>query len=307
MDFCGEPLGLGELLLAIGLADLVVGLKSAGISSTKLEGKTPIALLSRHSLPVHHEPSPALRHSIRSPSMKPRSRLLCKDIGIGQSGCRTLDSWCRMGKKQHWHSRLLGRTDRRKVGNSCSSILSSHAPLLPTSRQPEPNKGTASGLVVVREPYLCRVARRQSGWVGRSGAVGLEFPSLSSALEPARTHTAADGRCRLGLACYACLPWWELPCRSGARVGCYVNDTACQVFGKSVGRPHTNNLELQAKATWEQGVSDCDEQAGQKQQSNHKQQSKKAYSPKKRPPWVWTDGPGAAEDGMDPGQTELEL
>src|SRR4051794_21743838 len=41
---------------------------------TKFEGKRPIMRLSRLSLPIHHDPSPALRHSIKSPSTKPRSR-----------------------------------------------------------------------------------------------------------------------------------------------------------------------------------------------------------------------------------------
>lgn len=58
----------------MGLVDLLIGLKSSGRTSTKLDGKRPTILLSRRSLPVHHDPSPALRHSIRSPSMKPRSR-----------------------------------------------------------------------------------------------------------------------------------------------------------------------------------------------------------------------------------------
>lgn len=63
------------LLFGNGLVDLVMGLKFSGNTSTKFDGKTPIILLSRHSLPVHHDPSPAFRHSIRSPSMKPKSRL----------------------------------------------------------------------------------------------------------------------------------------------------------------------------------------------------------------------------------------
>lgn len=150
------------------------------------------------------------------------------------------------GRKQHWHSRLLGRTDRRK-GNCSSSILSIHAPLLPTSRQPEPNKGTASGLVVVREPYLCRVAlsvglQVRGGGTGRSGS-----PSL--VCTRTRTYTR-----RLGLGL------WELPCRSGL------------VAMSTRQSRSANNTHHLRKATWEQGVSD--EQAGRKQQST-KQQNKK--------------------------------
>lgn len=58
----------------IGLVDRLTGRKSSGRTSTKLEGNKPTIRLSLRSLPVHHDPSPALRHSIRSPSMKPRSR-----------------------------------------------------------------------------------------------------------------------------------------------------------------------------------------------------------------------------------------
>jgi hypothetical protein len=59
----------------IGLEDLLVGRKLSSRTSTKLEGNKPIDRLSLHSLPIHHDPSPALRHSIRSPSTNPRSRL----------------------------------------------------------------------------------------------------------------------------------------------------------------------------------------------------------------------------------------
>lgn len=40
---------------------------------TKLLGNRPMARGSLRSRPIHHEPSPALRASIKSPSMKPRS------------------------------------------------------------------------------------------------------------------------------------------------------------------------------------------------------------------------------------------
>lgn len=65
--------GLGVLLDVKGLIDLLMGRKSSGSTSTKLEGKTPTVLF-RLNLPVHHDPSPAFRHSIKSPSINPRSR-----------------------------------------------------------------------------------------------------------------------------------------------------------------------------------------------------------------------------------------
>lgn len=58
----------------IGLAARLVGWKLSSSTITKLEGNNPIMRLSRLNLPIHHDPSPALRHSIRSPSMNPRSR-----------------------------------------------------------------------------------------------------------------------------------------------------------------------------------------------------------------------------------------
>lgn len=53
------------------------GWKSSLSSSTKLLGNSPTMRRSRFSRPIHHEPSPALSTSIRSPSMNPRSRLVC--------------------------------------------------------------------------------------------------------------------------------------------------------------------------------------------------------------------------------------
>lgn len=64
----------------MGLVVLLTGRKSSGSTSTKFEGNRPTILLSRRSLPIHHEPSPALRHSINSPSMKPRSRFDCEGV-----------------------------------------------------------------------------------------------------------------------------------------------------------------------------------------------------------------------------------
>ena len=56
-----------------GLTDRLTGTKVSSSTATKFEGKRPIMRRSLRSLPIHQEPSPALRHSIRSPSMNPRS------------------------------------------------------------------------------------------------------------------------------------------------------------------------------------------------------------------------------------------
>lgn len=58
----------GEALRLFG-----AGWKLSSSTLTKLLGKRPMALGSLRSLPIHHCPSPALRASIKSPSMKPRS------------------------------------------------------------------------------------------------------------------------------------------------------------------------------------------------------------------------------------------
>jgi hypothetical protein len=65
--------GLG-VRSGIGLDILLAGRKLSSSTSTKFDGNTPIIRLSRLSRPVHHDPSPALRHSMRSPSTNPRSR-----------------------------------------------------------------------------------------------------------------------------------------------------------------------------------------------------------------------------------------
>jgi len=57
----------------MGLVSRLTGTKSSLISSTKLEGNSPTARLSRRSRPIHHCPSPAFRHSIKSPSTNPKS------------------------------------------------------------------------------------------------------------------------------------------------------------------------------------------------------------------------------------------
>jgi hypothetical protein len=71
---CGlNGFGLGDLS-GIGLEARLAGRKLSSRTWTKFEGNTPSMRLSRHNLPVHHDPSPAFRHSIKSPSTKPRSR-----------------------------------------------------------------------------------------------------------------------------------------------------------------------------------------------------------------------------------------
>lgn len=87
LDMLPPPLvlaGMGE-----------VGRKSSLSTSTKFDGKRPTIRRSRFNLPIHHEPSPALRHSIRSPSMKPRSRFVSPPheyVALHQHGKR-VGSW----------------------------------------------------------------------------------------------------------------------------------------------------------------------------------------------------------------------
>ena len=108
-------MGLGVLLFGNGLTDRVVGRKLSGRTSTKLEGNTPTALLSRHSLPVHHEPSPALRHSMRSPSMNPRSRLDCNASVVSTLPCNS-GAEKTAGQQTHLSSpRVSGADPARKA------------------------------------------------------------------------------------------------------------------------------------------------------------------------------------------------
>ena len=82
-DGCGlKGLWLGDRS-GIGLEALLAGRKLSSRTSTKFDGNNPIIRLSLRSLPIHHDPSPALRHSIKSPSTNPRSRLDCILISIG--------------------------------------------------------------------------------------------------------------------------------------------------------------------------------------------------------------------------------
>jgi hypothetical protein len=116
LDFWGVPAGLGEWLLGRGLVDLVVGRKVSGNTSTKLEGNNPTARLSRHNLPVHHEPSPALRHSMRSPSINPRSRLDCDAVVRISSSSKSRGSSSSATKQTHLSSpRVHGADPARKA------------------------------------------------------------------------------------------------------------------------------------------------------------------------------------------------
>lgn len=79
--FCGVDVGLPFRELdpldgGSGLVVRITGRKLSSSNCTKFEGKRPIALLSLCRRPIHQDPSPALRHSIRSPSTNPRSLLL---------------------------------------------------------------------------------------------------------------------------------------------------------------------------------------------------------------------------------------
>lgn len=64
---------------------LFPGHRLSSRSSTKLEGNKPTACLLRFSRPIHQAPSPALRHSIKSPSINPRSRLVW-GAGVSHAG-----------------------------------------------------------------------------------------------------------------------------------------------------------------------------------------------------------------------------
>ena len=77
--FLGADVGLlmGEPpAWIIGLVSRLIGTKSSLMSSTKLDWNSPTARLSRRNRPIHHCPSPAFRHSIRSPSTNPKSRVV---------------------------------------------------------------------------------------------------------------------------------------------------------------------------------------------------------------------------------------
>lgn len=78
--FLGAEVGLliGEdPASTIGLVvSRLTGTKSSLRSSTKLDGNSPTARLSRRNRPIHHCPSPAFKHSIKSPSTNPRSRVV---------------------------------------------------------------------------------------------------------------------------------------------------------------------------------------------------------------------------------------
>jgi hypothetical protein len=78
--FLGADVGLliGEdPASTIGLVvSRLTGTKSSLRSSTKFDGNSPTARLSRRNRPIHHCPSPAFKHSIKSPSTNPRSRVV---------------------------------------------------------------------------------------------------------------------------------------------------------------------------------------------------------------------------------------
>lgn len=112
-DGCGlNGLGLSDRS-GIGLEALLAGRKLSSRTSTKFEGNSPIIRLSRRSLPIHHDPSPALRHSIRSPSTNPRSRLDCVSVSIlnhrrlDVNGSRT--SPPQLYTARHQHGNRVGR------------------------------------------------------------------------------------------------------------------------------------------------------------------------------------------------------
>lgn len=77
--FLGADVGLligDDPASTIGLVSRLTGTKSSLKSSTKLDGNSPTARLSRRNRPIHHCPSPAFKHSIKSPSTNPKSRVV---------------------------------------------------------------------------------------------------------------------------------------------------------------------------------------------------------------------------------------
>ena len=68
-----------------------VGWKDSSSTLTKLLGNRPTTRGSLRNRPIHHSPSPALRASIRSPSMNPRSFLVSPPqeyVALHQQGKR---------------------------------------------------------------------------------------------------------------------------------------------------------------------------------------------------------------------------
>lgn len=92
IDLLFASICLGRAWLrGVALRLLGAGWNDSSRTCTKLEGKRPTALGSRRSLPIHHCPSPALRASIRSPSMKPKSFLVSPPheyVALHQQGKR---------------------------------------------------------------------------------------------------------------------------------------------------------------------------------------------------------------------------
>ena len=88
---------------------------------------------SRFSRPIHHEPSPALSTSIRSPSMNPRSRLVCN----GEMAVRE-------------------PADKQ-------SVFRRNSPLLPTSTRPCTSTGSAWAAPV--RPLFATLLLRCPNWL----------------------------------------------------------------------------------------------------------------------------------------------
>lgn len=118
----------------------MVGRKSSGSTSTKLDGKEPTVLRSRNSLPTHHEPSPAFKHSIKSPSMNPRSCFDCKQ------------------KRQQWRA--------------SQHATSQYIPRLPKNRWPGTSTEIVRAGAAVIAPWYRRLRRASVAELTSSEDVG---------------------------------------------------------------------------------------------------------------------------------------
>lgn len=150
--FCGTGLDCTWALFwrdtvsELPLRPLFHGWKSSASSSTKLLGNSPTMRRSRFNRPIHHEPSPALSTSIRSPSMNPRSRLVCG----GENGCQRCCNATEWRSQPPTHlsaPRVYGLAPAREARRqrlSCHACCALAEPLCPSSRSPRCGTDRAS-------------------------------------------------------------------------------------------------------------------------------------------------------------------
>lgn len=104
------------------------GWNDSSSTCTKLDGKRPTALGSRRKRPIHQDPSPALRASMRSPSMKPRSFLVSPPheyVALHQHGNRGSSSdtaiLARRRSKREWcDDRVFGKLSHSECYGSAT-------------------------------------------------------------------------------------------------------------------------------------------------------------------------------------------